>query len=121
MVALPILARLAYNFLTRSETDIHQDFAVSAYLFLCAIFVAMTNQVYKTRGFVQCVYTACVLNDFYICAVFCIDSQMVAHLLGSAQVGHVPAKSSHHTAASTSSHSPCGATRNVLLHHDRLA
>lgn len=45
MVAVPILARLAYNFLTRTENDIHQDYAVSAYLFLCAIFVAMTNQV----------------------------------------------------------------------------
>ena len=45
MVALPILAKLAYNFLLKSNMEIHQDFPISAYLFLCSIFVAMTNQV----------------------------------------------------------------------------
>lgn len=45
---------------------------------------------------------------------------MVAHVLGSAQMGDIPAKPSHHTAATTSSHSPCGATRNLLLYNDRL-
>lgn len=45
MVAVPILALLAHNFLAHSAEQIHQEFAVSAYLFLCSIFVAMTNQV----------------------------------------------------------------------------
>lgn len=46
MVALPILVKLAYNFLVKSNAEINQDFPISAYLFLCSIFVAMTNQVY---------------------------------------------------------------------------
>ncbi|XP_037904211.1 plasmanylethanolamine desaturase, partial [Hermetia illucens] len=47
MVAVPLLATLAYKFLTRSNHEIQQDFAWSAYLFLCSIFVAMTNQIHK--------------------------------------------------------------------------
>lgn len=47
MVALPILGKLAWNFLARSNADIQQDFAFSAYLFLCSIFVALTNQIHK--------------------------------------------------------------------------
>lgn len=45
MVALPILAALAYNFLVKNPAEIQQDYPISAYLFLCSIFVAMTNQV----------------------------------------------------------------------------
>lgn len=55
MVALPILSKLAYNFLAKSSAEIHQDFAMSAYLFLCSIFVAMTNQV---------------KFDFFYCIIF---------------------------------------------------
>lgn len=47
MVAIPILTKLAYNFLAKSSADIHQDFPMSAYLFLCSFFVAMTNQIHK--------------------------------------------------------------------------
>ncbi|KAG4073693.1 hypothetical protein HA402_000917 [Bradysia odoriphaga] len=47
MVALPILLKLAYNFLAKTNAEINQDFPVSAYLFLCSIFVAMTNQIHK--------------------------------------------------------------------------
>lgn len=49
MVALPILAALAYNFLVKNPAEIQQDYPISAYLFLCSIFVAMTNQVMKYR------------------------------------------------------------------------
>lgn len=45
MVALPILAAVAFNFLTKSPTEIQDHYPISAYLFLCSIFVAMTNQV----------------------------------------------------------------------------
>lgn len=45
MVALPILAAVAYNFLTKSPAEIQDHYPISAYLFLCSIFVAMTNQV----------------------------------------------------------------------------
>lgn len=45
MVALPILIKLTLNFLTKTNSDIQQDFALCTYLFLCSIFVAMTNQV----------------------------------------------------------------------------
>ncbi|XP_035776754.1 plasmanylethanolamine desaturase-like [Anopheles albimanus] len=47
MVALPILGKLAWNFFTRSNAEIQQDYAISAYLFLCSIFIAMTNQIHK--------------------------------------------------------------------------
>lgn len=47
MVALPILGKLAWNFLTRTSIEIQHDYAFSAYLFLCSIFVAMTNQIHK--------------------------------------------------------------------------
>lgn len=45
MVAVPILGALAYNFLVKNQAEIQQDYPISAYLFLCSIFVAMTNQV----------------------------------------------------------------------------
>lgn len=45
MVALPILGKVAYNFLAQNSTEIQDDYPFSAYLFLCSIFVAMTNQV----------------------------------------------------------------------------
>lgn len=45
MVALPILAILAYNFLLKSNAEIQQNYPISAYFFLCSIFVALTNQV----------------------------------------------------------------------------
>ncbi|XP_029727181.1 plasmanylethanolamine desaturase 1 isoform X1 [Aedes albopictus] len=47
MVAVPILAKLAWNFFTRSNSEIQQEYALSAYLFLCSIFIAMTNQIHK--------------------------------------------------------------------------
>lgn len=46
-VVLPILLALAYRFLTKSHQEIQQDFPWTAYLFLCSIFVAMTNQIHK--------------------------------------------------------------------------
>lgn len=45
MIAIPILVKLAYGFLARTDSQIQMDYAFSAYLFLCSIFVAMTNQV----------------------------------------------------------------------------
>ncbi|XP_055634961.1 plasmanylethanolamine desaturase isoform X1 [Toxorhynchites rutilus septentrionalis] len=47
MVALPILGKLAWNFITRSNSEIQQEYAMSAYLFFCSIFIAMTNQIHK--------------------------------------------------------------------------
>lgn len=45
MVALPILAAVAYNFFTKNQTEIQTNSPIYVYLFLCSIFVAMTNQV----------------------------------------------------------------------------
>lgn len=47
MLSIPILATLAYNFMTKSPQDIQVDFGWSSYLFLCSIFVALTNQIHK--------------------------------------------------------------------------
>ncbi|XP_069963048.1 plasmanylethanolamine desaturase 1 isoform X2 [Bactrocera oleae] len=48
MVSIPILGFLAYSFNTKSPQDIQQDFGWISYLFLCSIFVAMTNQANNT-------------------------------------------------------------------------
>lgn len=45
LAVLPILAKLAYNFYTRTNSEIQQNFALTTYFFWCAIFIAMTNQV----------------------------------------------------------------------------
>uniref|UniRef100_A0A1B0FN61 Lipid desaturase domain-containing protein n=1 Tax=Glossina morsitans morsitans TaxID=37546 RepID=A0A1B0FN61_GLOMM len=47
MVSIPMLGYLAYNFNTKSYSDIQQDFGWISYLFLLSIFVAMTNQIHK--------------------------------------------------------------------------
>jgi plasmanylethanolamine desaturase len=47
MVALPILLKIVWSFFTHNVSEIQQDYAFSAYLFLCSIFVAMTNQIHK--------------------------------------------------------------------------
>lgn len=123
MVALPILGRLAYNFLTKSNAEIQQDFPISAYLFLCSIFVAMTNQV-KGRFFylfldllIRLMHTRKLIYLFSRVA----DTQMVTHLLGTAKVGVVFAKLPHHFAATSSSYPSCGTARNIFLHYNRLA
>ena len=45
MVAVPILAKVAYDLCTKNALDREQAYPLCAYLFLCSIFVAMTNQV----------------------------------------------------------------------------
>ncbi|CAO1316711.1 unnamed protein product [Diamesa serratosioi] len=47
MVALPILAKLTWIFCTKSRAEIQADYPLCAYLFLCSIFVAVTNQIHK--------------------------------------------------------------------------
>jgi len=59
-----------------------------------------------------------------MCARVCVcvsDTQVVSHILWLASFDRVPSNASHPAAATSSPHSPCGATRHVLLHHDRLA
>lgn len=45
MVTIPFLGRMTWQFITLSEEDVQKNFSWSCYLFLLAIFVAMTNQV----------------------------------------------------------------------------
>uniref|UniRef100_T1GU91 Lipid desaturase domain-containing protein n=1 Tax=Megaselia scalaris TaxID=36166 RepID=T1GU91_MEGSC len=66
MVAIPILGVLFYNFLTKTPENIQQDFGWISYLFLCSIFVAMTNQ------FILMTYTSLLLDPqmvTYVCAL----------------------------------------------------
>lgn len=131
MVAVPILGALAYNFLVKNQAEIQQDYPISAYLFLCSIFVAMTNQVssYNSRNRLStsanCLMLAnrCALSFRSLFGVpwRCVDPQMVAHILGSAEVGAVPPRPPHHSAATSPSHSPRRAARNLFLYHHRLA
>lgn len=45
MVALPILGKLTWIFFSCSRSEIQVEYPFCAYLFLCSIFVAVTNQV----------------------------------------------------------------------------
>lgn len=88
MVALPILVKLAYNFLAKTNTEINQDFPISAYLFLCSIFVAMTNQV--EISIIRYLTVSIIMRCFFI--FFFEDSQVVSHILGITEVGVIYAK-----------------------------
>lgn len=62
MVTIPFLGRMVWDFLVLAEDDVQKKFAWNCYVFLLAIFVAMTNQVIrelfcfdvqkKTRGII---------------------------------------------------------------------
>lgn len=45
MIALPILGKLTWIFYSCSRAEIQVEYPFCAYLFLCSIFVAITNQV----------------------------------------------------------------------------
>lgn len=84
MVAVPLLATLAYKFLTRSNHEIQQDFAWSAYLFLCSIFVAMTNQVSEwpekwslVKLILQLMRSICYHTRIKLCSLIDNDSRWV--------------------------------------------
>ncbi|KAH8273801.1 hypothetical protein KR044_000712 [Drosophila immigrans] len=47
MVGIPILGYLAHYFYVKSPCEIQQNFGWIAYIFLCSIFVTMTNQIHK--------------------------------------------------------------------------
>lgn len=47
MVTIPALAYMAYKFFTYPEEKIHENYIGNSFLFLLAIFVAMTNQIHK--------------------------------------------------------------------------
>lgn len=115
MVAVPILAKVAYDLCTKNALDREQAYPLCAYLFLCSIFVAMTNQVGPAG--IKSPSNGCNAHLPFPPA----DPQMVPHVLGPPQVGHVPAGLAHHAAASPPPHPPCGTARDVLLHHNGLA
>lgn len=47
-----------------------------------------------------------------------LDSQMVAHLLGVAEVRNFSSRPSHYIATASPSYTPCRAARNILLYHN---
>nr|CAD7200406.1 unnamed protein product [Timema douglasi] len=47
MVPVPVLVWMAWHFLTHSELEVQQRFSWTCYVFLLALFVAMTNQIHK--------------------------------------------------------------------------
>lgn len=47
MIALPILLKLTWIFASSNEAEIKVEYPFCAYLFLCSIFVAITNQIHK--------------------------------------------------------------------------
>lgn len=66
MISLPILAKVAYELLTKSGSEREQSYPFCAYLFLCSIFVAMTNQV----------ITSSFLLFLQFCTFKCFRSQI---------------------------------------------
>lgn len=53
MLTIPCLARMLWDFITNSTEEVQNNFSWTCYLFLLAIFVAMTNQVRLTNQLVQ--------------------------------------------------------------------
>lgn len=47
MVTVPFLARMVWDFMLSSEEDIQKKFTWNCYVFLLALFIAMTNQIHK--------------------------------------------------------------------------
>lgn len=47
MIGIPILLKLTLIFYNSSSTEIQAEYPFCAYLFLCSIFVAITNQIHK--------------------------------------------------------------------------
>lgn len=47
MITLPILLKLTWIFASSNEAEIKIEYPFCAYLFLCSIFVAITNQIHK--------------------------------------------------------------------------
>lgn len=45
MVTIPFLGRMVWDFVVLTEDDVQKKFIWNCYVFLLAIFVAMTNQV----------------------------------------------------------------------------
>lgn len=116
MVALPILGKLTWIFFSCSRAEIQVEYPFCAYLFLCSIFVAITNQA-RHRNEVD---FAVALTEFFFLFTS-LDSQVVAHIFRCASVGAGFAESPHHLASKASSHPPRVAARNLFLHHNRLA
>lgn len=47
MITIPFLGRMLFGFLTESKEQVQERFTWNCYVFLLAIFVAMTNQIHK--------------------------------------------------------------------------
>jgi ubiquitin-conjugating enzyme E2 variant len=47
MITIPILLKLTWIFTTYSRAEIQVEYPFCAYLFLCSLFVAITNQIHK--------------------------------------------------------------------------
>lgn len=47
MVTIPFLGRMVWDFVVLTENDVQKKFIWNCYVFLLAIFVAMTNQIHK--------------------------------------------------------------------------
>lgn len=78
MITIPILARLTWIFYSSSSAEIQAEYPFCAYLFLCSIFVAITNQVSGALMYAISVFSANLLS---------LDSQMVTHIFRAAVVG----------------------------------
>uniref|UniRef100_A0A1B6D822 Lipid desaturase domain-containing protein n=1 Tax=Clastoptera arizonana TaxID=38151 RepID=A0A1B6D822_9HEMI len=47
MLTIPFLGRMLWKFLTYTEQQVQEDFSLVCFLFLFAIFIALTNQIHK--------------------------------------------------------------------------
>lgn len=47
MIGIPILLKLTWIFYKSTDSEIQEEYPFCAYLFLCSIFVAITNQIHK--------------------------------------------------------------------------
>lgn len=67
MVTIPFLGRMTYMFLTSSEQQVQDQFSWGCYIFLFAIFIAMTNQIHKwSHTYFGLPKWVVMLQDFHV-------------------------------------------------------
>lgn len=107
MVTIPALCKLTWDFLTLPESEIQRKFLWSCYWWQLAIFVAMTNQVNIQDNKNDKIFLFTRNSSF---KKFLLDSQVVAYVFWTSQVGCMVTRVQNNFATKASSCPSCCTT-----------